>query len=99
PHIIWATSTESNMEPQEDIQGMTNKEAIITEQIRRWWVLNWNEVQKIIELSLLKPSLSNKTWKSIAFSSFINLQNFVYKNIVDNIKYKSEDTVWQISES
>ncbi|RIB29651.1 hypothetical protein C2G38_2154695 [Gigaspora rosea] len=39
-----------SLKPLLDIQGMTNKEAIITEQIRRWWVLNWNEVQKIIEL-------------------------------------------------
>ncbi|RIB18715.1 hypothetical protein C2G38_2036657 [Gigaspora rosea] len=88
-----------SLKPLSDVQGITNKEAIITKQIRRWWVLNWNEGRKIIKLLPLKPRLSTKTWKSIAFSSFINLQDFVYKNIVDNVKYESEDTIWQTSES
>ncbi|CAG8465336.1 7618_t:CDS:2, partial [Dentiscutata heterogama] len=56
-----------SLKPLSDVQGMTNKEAIATEQIRR--------------------------------CSFFNLQDFAYKNIVNNVKYEDENTVLQISES
>ncbi|CAG8684688.1 7051_t:CDS:2, partial [Cetraspora pellucida] len=55
--------------------------------------------QKIIELLPIKPSLPNKTWKLLAFGSFINFQDFAYKNIVNSMKYESKDTVLQTSKS
>ncbi|CAG8816372.1 22778_t:CDS:1 [Gigaspora margarita] len=48
---------------------------------------------------LQKPSLTNKMWKSLACGSFINLQKFSYKNMINNVKCIGEDTLLQSSDS
>ncbi|RIB30244.1 hypothetical protein C2G38_2153110 [Gigaspora rosea] len=81
------------------IQGLSNPKAIETERIRAWWVMNWAEGQRLIEMLPRKPSLTNRVWKALALGSFINLQEFAYKNMVDNVKYMDEDTVLQTAEN
>ncbi|CAG8539498.1 14107_t:CDS:10 [Dentiscutata heterogama] len=54
--------------------------------------------QKRIEMLPKKPSLPNKLWKTIAFSQYINLQEFIYKNLINNIKQANEETVLQAAE-
>ncbi|RIB14258.1 hypothetical protein C2G38_2323284 [Gigaspora rosea] len=81
------------------IQGLSNPKAIETERIRAWWVMNWAEGQRLIEMLPCKPSLTNRVWKALVLGSFINLQEFVYKNMVDNVKYMDEDTVLQTAEN
>lgn len=81
------------------VQGMNNPKAIETERIRVWWVMNWTEAQKLIKMLPQKPNLTNRVWKALAFGSFINLQEFAYKNMVDIVKYMDEDTVLQTSEN
>lgn len=52
----------------------------------------------MIEMLPQKPSLTNKVWKSLAFGSFINLQEFSHKNIIDNVRHMGEETVLQASD-
>ncbi|RIB15551.1 hypothetical protein C2G38_2092905 [Gigaspora rosea] len=80
-------------------QGLNNPKAKETERIRAWWVMNWTEGQKLIEMLPCKPSLTNRVWKALVFGSFINLQEFAYKNMVDNVKYMEEDTVLQTADN
>lgn len=68
-----------------------------TESIRLWWVLNWNEDQKAIEMLACKPNLTSQVWKSIAFGAYIDLQEFFHINIKANVKYLSENTPLQVS--
>ncbi|CAG8562293.1 21425_t:CDS:2, partial [Cetraspora pellucida] len=77
------------------IQGFYNQTAIETEQIRLWWVMNWSEGQKRIEMLPKKPNLPNKTWKAIALGMFVDLQEFVHKNLVNNVKQMNEDSTLQ----
>ncbi|CAG8827194.1 1490_t:CDS:2, partial [Gigaspora margarita] len=81
-----------------EIQGFINGKAIVTEQIRLWWVTNWSEGQKKIEMLPKKPSLPNKIWKTIALGLFADLQEFAQKNLMNNVKAMNEDTVLQTSE-
>ncbi|RIB06409.1 hypothetical protein C2G38_2046808 [Gigaspora rosea] len=68
------------------IQGMNNPRAIETERIRAWWITNWAEGQKLIKMLPQKPNLTNRIWKALALGSFVNLHEFAYKNMVDNVK-------------
>ncbi|RIB16279.1 hypothetical protein C2G38_2143173 [Gigaspora rosea] len=81
------------------VQGLNNPKARETERIRAWWVMNWAEGQKLIEMLPYKPSLTNRVWKVLALGTFINLQEFAYKNMVDNVKYMEEDMVLQTAEN
>ncbi|CAG8768409.1 2070_t:CDS:2, partial [Ambispora leptoticha] len=78
------------------IQGFYNQKAIETEQIQLWWVMNWPEGQKRIEVLPKKPNLPSKLWKAIAFGSFVDLQEFTQKNLISNVKQMNEDT-WKYS--
>ncbi|CAG8452775.1 9879_t:CDS:2 [Cetraspora pellucida] len=80
------------------VQGFNNPLAAEIESRRLWWVLNWNEGQKTIEMLAYKPSLTSKLWKTIAFGTYAELQEFAHKNIKANMKYLHDDSPLQISE-
>ncbi|RIB05488.1 hypothetical protein C2G38_2253785 [Gigaspora rosea] len=69
-----------------------------TESIRLWWVTNWQEGKQIIESLPFKPNISTKLWKSIAFGSYVNLQEFSYKNLLITMKEAEDDPVLQSTE-
>ncbi|CAG8500198.1 12768_t:CDS:2 [Dentiscutata heterogama] len=58
-----------------------------------------SDVQGITNKEATTTEQICRWWKLLAFSSFINLQDFVYKNIVDYVKYEGEEAVLQTSES
>ncbi|RIB30469.1 hypothetical protein C2G38_2152619 [Gigaspora rosea] len=56
------------------------------------------EGQKMLETLPQKPSLSNKLWKMVAFSTFVNLQEFMQKSLMDSAKDMNDDTALEMSE-
>ncbi|CAG8804121.1 35912_t:CDS:1, partial [Racocetra persica] len=46
----------------------------------------------------INSSLPNKLWKAIAFSLFIDLQKFAYKNLISNVKSMNDDASLQTSD-
>ncbi|CAG8718013.1 14255_t:CDS:1 [Cetraspora pellucida] len=81
-----------------EIQSFSNPHAARTESIRIWWVTNWQEGKQIIESLPHKPNISTKLWKVIAFGSYINLQEFSYKNLLITIKETEKEPVLQSAE-
>lgn len=80
------------------VQGFTNPLAANIESKRLWWVANWTEGNKVIEMLSGKPNLTTRLWKSIAFSAYIELQEFAYKNMKASAKFHHEELPLQTSE-
>ncbi|RIB21382.1 hypothetical protein C2G38_2176813 [Gigaspora rosea] len=80
------------------IQGFQNPKAAETERIRLWWVMNWTEGQKMIKMIPQKPSLCNKLWKTVALGAFVNLHEFMQKNLIGNAKEMNEDTALEMAD-
>ncbi|CAG8789714.1 10410_t:CDS:2, partial [Cetraspora pellucida] len=53
------------------------------------------EGKQIIETLLYKPNISAKLWKAIAFGSYVNLQEFLYKNLLASMKENDDEPVLQ----
>ncbi|RIB18964.1 hypothetical protein C2G38_2036468 [Gigaspora rosea] len=69
-----------------EVQGFSNPYAARTESIQFWCVTNWAEGQKLIETLPYKLNISAKLWKTIAFGSYMNLQDFTYKSLLSSIR-------------
>ncbi|CAG8621131.1 13909_t:CDS:2, partial [Cetraspora pellucida] len=80
------------------VQGFSNPKAVETERIRSWWVMNWKEGQKMIKMIPQKPTLTHKLWKALAFGSFVNLHEFIHKNLIDSMKEMNDNTTLETSE-
>ncbi|CAG8819898.1 567_t:CDS:2, partial [Cetraspora pellucida] len=81
------------------IQGFLNPKAAETERIRSWWVMNWKKGQKMIEMIPQKPTVTYKLWKALAFGSFVNLHEFIHKNLIDSAKEMNDDTTLETSDA
>ncbi|RIB17453.1 hypothetical protein C2G38_2313763 [Gigaspora rosea] len=59
------------------VHGFHNHQAASIEQIRLWWVLNWNKDQKIIEMLPNKLNLPSTLWKAIAFEWLLAFKSYM----------------------
>lgn len=80
------------------VKDFTNPLAASIESKRLWWVSNWLEGQKVIEMLPCKPNLSSRLWKAIAFSSYVDLQEFAYRNMKAIAKSHHEEILLQASD-
>ncbi|RIB19852.1 hypothetical protein C2G38_2180738 [Gigaspora rosea] len=61
------------------VSSFSNNHAEEVESIRMWWILNWSEGQKALEMLPNKPNLPLRLWKAIAIRNYIDLAEFGYK--------------------
>ncbi|RIB03676.1 hypothetical protein C2G38_2049074 [Gigaspora rosea] len=80
------------------VQGFTNPIAASIESKRLWWVSNWTEGNKVIEMLTGKLNLTTSLWKSIAVGAYVELQEFAYKNMKASAKFHYEELPLQTSE-
>ncbi|RIB26426.1 hypothetical protein C2G38_2138292 [Gigaspora rosea] len=80
------------------VYGFQNNQAASVEQIRLWWVLNWNEGQKIIEMLPNKPNLLSRLWKAIAIGFYVDLNEFGYRNLKANLKNNDDEQTLHTTE-
>ncbi|CAG8458972.1 22447_t:CDS:2 [Cetraspora pellucida] len=90
-HRKYPSIEYTDIENLPPVQGFNNPQAALIERIRLWWILNWHEGQKAIEMILNKPNLPIRLWKAIAFGSYADLHEFTHKNIKLFLKNNDED--------
>lgn len=80
------------------VKDFMNQLAASIESKRLWWVSNWSEGQKVIEMLPCKLNLTSRLWKAIAFGAYVDIQEFGHKNMRANAKFYHEEILLQASE-